>query len=108
MFSIYFVLTHISQIEFRMVFFCLLTLFLSFVYAWYYSAIPFVDHLLIAIIWNIFLVIGSKEFYQNTRESEVKVTKVNTNPEVAEDTAIMVELTMKSTFFKIFLMTQFL
>ena len=47
MFWVYSVLTHISQIAFRQVFVCLLTLFLSFVYARYYSAIPVVDYLLI-------------------------------------------------------------
>ena len=53
MFCVYSVLAQISQIGFRQIFLCFLTVFLPFVHAQYYSTILFVDHLLI-YKYNIF------------------------------------------------------
>ena len=55
MFWVYSVLTHISQMEFPQVSFCFLTLFLLFVDARYYYAIPFVDHFLITKYYIFYL-----------------------------------------------------
>ena len=44
------------------------------------------------LIWNIFLRLGSGESYQNSSKSKVEVAEVTRNAEVAEGTAILVEL----------------
>ena len=55
------------------------------------------------LILNIFLRLGSEESYQDSSESEVKVTEVTKNAEVAEDTAIMVEPDNEISFLSDFL-----
>ena len=52
---------------------------------------------------NIFLRLGSEESYQDSSESEVEVTEVTKNAEVAEDTAIMVEPDNEISFLSDFL-----
>ena len=44
------------------------------------------------LIWNIFLRLGRGESYQNSSKSKVEVAEVTRNAEVAEGTAILVEL----------------
>ena len=55
------------------------------------------------LILNIFLRLGSEESYQDSSESEVEVTEVTKNAEVAEDTAIMVEPDNEISFLSDFL-----
>ena len=55
------------------------------------------------LILNIFLRLGSEESYQDSSKSEVEVTEVTKNAEVAEDTAIMVEPDNEISFLSDFL-----
>ena len=55
------------------------------------------------LILNIFLRVGSEESYQDSSKSEVEVTEVTKNAEVAEDTAIMVEPDNEISFISDFL-----
>ena len=55
------------------------------------------------LILNIFLRVGSEESYQDSSKSEVEVTEVTKNAEVAEDTAIMVEPDNEISFLSDFL-----
>ena len=55
------------------------------------------------LILNIFLRVGSEESYQDSSKSEVEVTEVTKNAEVAEDAAIMVEADNEISFLSDFL-----
>ena len=48
--------------------------------------------------FSIFLRLGGEKSYQDSSESEVEVAKVTKNAEVAEDTAIMVEVDKEISF----------